>query len=161
MRVANLLCYISTKYYQYRSKFEKVTAKTTGGQLLSGHVYNVKDGYDDTAEFSNHLHLCFNGRFPGEPGLPWFHSLSSSICSRREPLEIRGTRFLWAGCPYCQPTRSVKSLKETQSTDPDSGLDSSFFIHHRTLEGSSVTPFMPPLRRQYQFSPHQWQNFTN
>jgi len=36
-------------------------------------------------------------------------------------------RFLRAGCPSCHPTNSV-ILKETQSTDPNSGL-ASFFLH--------------------------------
>jgi len=42
---------------------------------------------------------------------------SSSTCSGKEALEKRGRGFLWARCPSCHPTNSVKALKETQSTD--------------------------------------------
>jgi len=34
--------------------------------------------------------------------------------------------FLHAGCPSCQPTNSVEALKETQRTEPATGLASSF-----------------------------------
>jgi len=34
--------------------------------------------------------------------------LSSSTCSRRAPLGISGTGFLWAGCPSCLSTNTAK-----------------------------------------------------
>ena len=44
-------------------------------------------------------------------------TLRSCICSGREPLGINETGFLWAGCPSCYPTTSVKALNGTQSTN--------------------------------------------
>jgi len=44
----------------------------------------------------------------------WF---SSFTCSRREPLALSDTLFVWARCPSCPSTNSVEALKETESTD--------------------------------------------
>jgi len=54
--------------------------------------------------------LHFDGRFPYERGSASSPSVSSSTCSG-EPLEISSTSFLWAGCSSCNPTSSVKTLK--------------------------------------------------
>ena len=46
----------------------------------------------------------------------------SSTCSSEELLRTSGIGFPWTGCPSCQPTESVKSPKETQSTDSNQWL---------------------------------------
>ena len=53
----------------------------------------------------------FNSCFPGEPGSAGFPVVSSSTCSRREPLEMSGTGLLWSGCPSCQPDQQHQSAE--------------------------------------------------
>ena len=73
------------------------------------------------------LSLCFNGHFPGEPGLPvvywckgwwrWWWQLdywSYKSCKapvKSSPPTNQHPVFLQAGCPFCHPTNSVKALK--------------------------------------------------
>jgi len=57
--------------------------------------------------------------FSREPGIA-----SSSLGPPPRPLleeslRISGMGFLWVGYPSCHPTNSVKTLKGTQSTDPN------------------------------------------
>ena len=49
---------------------------------------------------------------------------------------INGTGILWTGCASCQPTNSVRALKETQSIDHNHGffLTSSTTSHHSCLD---------------------------
>ena len=51
---------------------------------------------------------------------------SCSICSRKESLWLMEWGFLWAGCPSCYPTISIKALKGTKALAVNSGLASSF-----------------------------------
>ena len=44
---------------------------------------------------------------------------SSTTSYGIKPLGISGMSFLWAGCPSCNPTISVKALKGTQCTNPN------------------------------------------
>jgi len=53
----------------------------------------------------------------------------SFTCCGRELLATSGMEFLWARCPSCQPTISVKPLKGTQSTNPDHCVLASSFLH--------------------------------
>ena len=73
------------------------------------------------------LHLCFNGHFPGEPGLAgvcwskgwwrWWWQLnywSYKSCKapvKSSPPTNQHPVFLQAGCPSSHPTNSVKALK--------------------------------------------------
>ena len=71
--------------------------------------------------------LCFNGHFPGEPGLAgvywskgcwrrWWQLDYWSYKSCKAPVKSSPPTnqhpvFLQAGCPSCRPTNSVKALK--------------------------------------------------
>ena len=65
------------------------------------------------------LNWQFNSHFARWTQVSRFPLESSfSTCSRRKPL---GTAewYLWAGCPSCHLSISVKALKRTQSTNPN------------------------------------------
>jgi len=51
---------------------------------------------------------------------------------------------------FCHPTISVKALKETGSIDSQPVVwPHRFFIHHRTLDGRGIAPFMTALQCSY------------
>jgi len=80
-----------------------------------------------TCRVTNNLSLCFNGHFPGEPGLAsvywskgwrrWWWQLnyrSYKLCKAPvilSPPTNQHPVFLQAGCPSCRPTNSFKALK--------------------------------------------------
>ena len=65
----------------------------------------------------------------------WFMLASSfsSDFSRRKPLRISSTGFLWAICTSCHPTNSVKALI------PPVAWPHPFFIHHWSADSLSVS----------------------
>jgi len=71
-------------------------------QLFSAHEY--------TLSYRNYYcHLMVT--FPGKPGSA---GSSSYTCFTTVSLGISGTAVLWAGCPSCNTTISVKTLREPQ-----------------------------------------------
>ena len=89
----------------------------------TSHGLSKQVSYDDDLSPS----LCFNGHFPGEPGLAivywskgwwkWWWQLdywSYKSCKapvKSSPPTNQHPVFLQAGCPSCRPTNSVKALK--------------------------------------------------
>jgi len=71
--------------------------------------------------------LCFNGHFPGEPGLAsfirardngsdgdnWSHKTYKAPVKSSPPTNHHPT-FSQAGCPSCRPTNRIKALKGTK-----------------------------------------------
>ena len=69
------------------------------------------------------LYLCFNGNFPGKPGLAGVHwstdvvvttgaiGLSRAKLQSNHHQQTNTHFFLQAGCPSCLPTNRVKALK--------------------------------------------------
>jgi len=87
--------------------------------------YITVSGYTLLQQTISNLQLRFDGRFLGEHGLAFLFHLCWKII-----FGVSGTGVLRAGCPSCHPSsNNVKTLKKTQSNDPDQGnqpLTSSF-----------------------------------
>ena len=89
--------------------------------------WHKKDAKWHRSSFQCSLSLCFNGHFPGEPGLAdvywskgwwrWWWQLdywSYKSCKtpvKSSPPTNQHPVFLQARCPSCRPTNSVKALK--------------------------------------------------
>jgi len=72
-------------------------------------------------------------------------SSSSSTWSGKEPLGLVEWSFQQARCLSCHLTISVIALTGTQSINPNQWPWSSFFIHHWTSDGRSLTPYTTSL----------------
>jgi len=112
--------------------------------------YRVWEAYT----FLSHKYLVFSVVFPVSSSLMahehnfsylvvfqvnvgWFFS---PTCFRRKPLRLSGTVILRPGCPSCQPTNSVKALKETKhQPQPSWAPIFSSSINGLVMEG----PFQP------------------
>jgi len=82
------------------------------------------------------LHFPCNGCFPGEPGLVGSHLVFFLNLFQKKTYETSDT-FVWARCPSCHPTNSVRAWKKNQRTDPNqekssAGLNPSSFKHCET-----------------------------
>jgi len=114
--------------------------------LLAVFLFNQSSFQEliEVGQSPEHHHLCFNGNFPGEPGSTSSSLASSSTRSRTEPLGSKC--FLWAGCPSCHLTNSVKALNlETQSTGHNQGKSLTaphpFFIYKLDSRGKEGHTF--------------------
>jgi len=92
-----------------------------------------------------HKHIRVNGQFKGEPRLE-----CPSVLGFLVPTVPEETFFM--DCMlFLSATGSIKTLKETQSTDPNqktSTTDFTFLIHHQFWR-RSLANFMPALDCQY------------
>ena len=88
---------------------------------------------------------------PGEPSQPvslWF---SSSTCSGKEPLMIRGMGFYGLHVlPVTQPSVSKHWREHETLNRAVYGLPLSFLIHNCTPDGNGIASFMSAVHCQYQ-----------
>ena len=92
---------------------------------------------------TNATTAVFNGRFPHAVGLPGPTSVFTFgwQSSRKVAQVSLQTRY-----PYCHPTNTVKTLKETQSTDPNQGKSStSLNVHSSSTNGLREEGALLPL----------------
>jgi len=84
------------------------------------------------------LLLPFNSHFPG-----WTWVIQFPLCpsppsiSEENFWKLVEWVFLWAGCPFCHPTFSLKALRGTKSTNPNQwpGLKLSSSTTRLLMEG--------------------------